>query len=251
MNKKFDIPLPDKRKAWWDKPTGTDGDSRAANDYGWLLSEILVRWYQGMSHLTRARMLVFGAIDTHTGLDLDANWKLAVIDFFAAVDAWSKLPEVMESPVDFEMYRLYRHSIAHILIDSSAHVTVSETPLGLEASKWVSPITHKGDHATGECRFPNPGISQGFFRQCISIADTLAISPLACLMFDFWDDQLSQHPEFQFALDELTRRVESSYDFDPSFMEHVLGHRLPVSTCDYCFDADRRHQLAPKVFIKS
>lgn len=257
MNKKIQIAPIEMRSPWWEKDPGTDANFRAADDSGWALGEILIRWYRGMSHLTRARMLVYGAIDALTALDLDANWNFAVIDFDAAVEAWGKLPEVEGTKEfygfwrKFEGYRPYRNSIVHILLNSTRRVTVTESPLGIESECQLIPKTDRGHEATGSSRFPYPGISKGFFRVRIAFADVASLSPLAHLMFDFWDDHLSPHPEFAIAIESLKDQVERSYDFSAQFYAHVLKHRDAINTCEYCFDWDRKHQLAPEVYIRS
>lgn len=232
MAKKSPIRPIEERMPWWDHPPGTY-ELKAADGPGWVVGEVLDRWYQGMSHLTRARMLVHCTVDLPTAIDLDANWKMAVIDFSAGVEAWSKLPEV-KGFGDFKRYLSYRHSIAHILLNTGEHVTISESPLGFEGTSYIIPRTDRGDQATGGSRFPFPGISQGYFRESIAIADGLCIRPLALLMFEFWDDHLSQYPEFEIALDLFMKRVEQSRDFIPLFRDHVLEHRTPMDTCEYC-----------------
>lgn len=257
VSTKIQIAPLDMRSPWWDKSPGTDADFQAADDPGWVMGEILIRWYRGMSHLTRARMLVYGPIETLSALDLDANWNFAVIDFDAAVEAWGKLPEVEGTEEfygfwrKFEGYRPYRNSIVHILLNSTRRVTVTESPLGVESECQVIPKTHSGHEASSSSRFPYPGISQGFFRGRVAFADAVSICPLAHLMFEFWDDCLSQHPEFALAHESLKTQVERNYDFDAQFYVHVLKHRDPQDSCEYCFGWDRRHKLAPEVYIGS
>ena len=252
------IAPPSERSHWWDKPPGSYSDCKASDEPGWVMSEVLLRWYRGMSHLARARMLVYGSIDTLTGLDLDANWWLAVIDSVAAVDTYGKLPEIEgdqrfnEFKQEFDGYRSYRHSIVHILLNTQMCVTIDESPLGIDASVGIIPKTDRRNSAeTPAAYHAYPGISQGIGRSCIAIADYSELHPLAGKMFKFWDRHLSRHPEFEIAFDSLEKKVKSSYDFDPSFRTHVLEHRLPLSNCEFCYDFDRSKLLAPNTFFSS
>ena len=252
---KIDIAPLSERSHWWHKPPGTNRAFKASEEPGWVMSEVLLRWYRGMSHLARARMLLYGSIDTLTGLDLDANWWLAVTDSVAAVDTYGRLPEVDgdqrfdEFKQKFKRYRSFRHSIVHILLNTQMYVTIDESPLGIDGSVAIIPKTDGGETPAADHAYP--GISQGIRRRCIAVADSLELSPLAGRMFEFWDGHLSRHPEFEIAFDSLKQKVESSYDFNPSFCTHVLEHRQPLSDCGFCYDFDRSKQLAPDTFFGS
>ena len=209
---------------------------------GWVMTEVLIRWYDAMAHLTRAGMLVSGKIPLLTGIDLDANWQMAVMNLSAAVEAWGKLPETNSQFADrFYGVTKYRNSIAHIMLDTQAIPSVD--PDGV-ARQWsiVPRVKHQREDGGANVinddsglHTPYRGIIEALHLNSHEMVPHFYIAPLTSLAFEFWDDHLSKHPEFNVAFEGLTQKVEGEYCHPPDFSCHVLNHRWPRYPCKFCW----------------
>ena len=232
------------RNAIWSCNLRCASQSLANPDADQLLPRILERWYRGVCHVTRARMLVYNTKDTRTKLDLDANWKAAVIDFAAAVDQWNKLPDTQHFR-GFDKYRGHRNSLAHICTDGA-------TTFDERGSMFETLDGHRGVLVVRSTRYDFTDQSRrhprdvGRYSPDTDHGFSVAMTPVLMAGIDwdllymtwqtmlwFYNDYLSSHPAFAIALQNLRSRVSHGED-DPSFNRHVFEHQELISECEYC-----------------
>ena len=214
-----------------------------------IVRDILDRWYRGVSHLTRSRMLVYGTTDICKSLDLDANWKSAIIDFVAAIEAWNRLEDVRVYSLG-DLYIGYRHSIAHILTNAQnrweerksefetadGHRGVLTIRSNQITKRTMATKKHPQGKAGSDRQLPDPvlGFRGSYSGQQLTCVDTDTLWRLWRTMFVFFDDYLSSHREFESALKALRSRVAQRNEADHPFNTHVFEHRQLFRDCEYC-----------------
>ena len=240
------------RDAIWSCNLRCASQSLVKPDADQLLSRVLERWYRGVCHVTRARMLIYNTNDTCTKLDLDANWKTAVMDFAAAVEEWNKMPDTQRFR-GFEKYRGHRNSLAHICTDGDTTFEESGSTFEtLDGHRGVLVIrstsyhlTSQGGHSRDVGRYsPNPdyGFSVAMPPALVAGIDRDLLYMTWQTMLWFYNDYLSRHHAFDIALQNLRSRVSHGED-DPSFSKHVFEHHELISECDYCMVAQLERSL--------
>lgn len=242
------------RNVFWSYSLRCASQVLPAPDADELLSRILERWYRGICHVTRARMLIYNTKDTCTKLDLDANWQTAVIDFAAAVDRWNKLQDIQPFR-GFDKYRGHRNSLAHICTDGKTTFDESGSMFEtLDGHRGVLVIRSTRHHLTDRGRRhsrdvgryspdPDDGFSVGMTPALVAGVDLDLLYMTWRTMLWFYNDYLSSHPAFDIALQNLRSRVSHGNESDPSFTRHVFEHHELISECDYCMATQLERSL--------